>query len=450
MQRQAIAILVLAACGASSPAPASSAHEGALPCAGQTLVRERPIPELGPLPSGEPVTAGVALTCAADHLDVLDWGPDSSAAYTIPREHAMEAWDAFERATTEDERRLIVGRYTTAAPAVAVETAPPTTPTLQLLGVERSRLLFLDVARTPWVLETIDVAPISDVHDAVFLGCGDRAAGRGAREVAVHDRSGALVGRAPLPSLVPTLGARLDIVVAALAEEYGVSADAETIAAMIGVGPLVRTRDGHLAMDPVLDESVLYGELEGCRSPREDLRVELALSGVEPAPCDAIALTELPLGREPVEPPAGWTCGFVSAEDRAAPPWLTDASAVVRGATSGDDLECGSDATDAWERFAECQPDSPGLGVCRAPDATTIIAAVVPGDVMGCAAGPDLFVVRGTSVRARGGSDGHAYVAGDVWIYGGRRRWFVDAATREEPLAFGRARPDAVLGARLQ
>ncbi len=71
---------------------------------------ERPIPELGLFPNGDPVTAGVALTCRADHLEVMDWGPDSSAAYTIPRERAMEVWDAFQRATTEDERRLAVGR----------------------------------------------------------------------------------------------------------------------------------------------------------------------------------------------------------------------------------------------------------------------------------------------------------------------------------------------------
>jgi hypothetical protein len=105
-------IVLLAGCGASpSPALSSAGSVAALSCEGQTLVSERPIPELGLLPSGDAVTSGVSLTCGADHLEVADWGPDSSSVYTIPRELALEAWDAFQRATTEDERHIIVGRY---------------------------------------------------------------------------------------------------------------------------------------------------------------------------------------------------------------------------------------------------------------------------------------------------------------------------------------------------
>jgi hypothetical protein len=104
--RSVLAVVLLSACGA---APPQASEEAPLPCAGQVLVTERPIPELGPLPSGDPVTAGISLACEADHLQALDWGPDSSASYTFPREHAMERWRAFEQATTEEERRRIVG-----------------------------------------------------------------------------------------------------------------------------------------------------------------------------------------------------------------------------------------------------------------------------------------------------------------------------------------------------
>jgi hypothetical protein len=102
--RTAVAFVLLAACGAAS---AGLTSEAPLPCAGRTLVAERAIPELGLLPSGAPVTTGISLACEADHLEALDWGPDSSASYTLPREHAMEIWRAFEQATTEDERRRI-------------------------------------------------------------------------------------------------------------------------------------------------------------------------------------------------------------------------------------------------------------------------------------------------------------------------------------------------------
>lgn len=102
---------VLAGCGSAvAPAPTTAARSprNALACAGRSLEDSVPIPELGPLPSGEPVTAGLSITCEPDVVRVLDWGPDSSASYVVERAHAMEVWTAFEAPGTLDERRLAV------------------------------------------------------------------------------------------------------------------------------------------------------------------------------------------------------------------------------------------------------------------------------------------------------------------------------------------------------
>lgn len=82
-----------------------------LACAGQDREDVVPIPALGPLPSGEPVTAGVTLHCEAHQLVAMDWGPDSSARWFIPYDRATEVWQAFGRASSMDERRAIVRRF---------------------------------------------------------------------------------------------------------------------------------------------------------------------------------------------------------------------------------------------------------------------------------------------------------------------------------------------------
>lgn len=111
LSRWLLATCLLTAC-AGTPAPparsANAAARNALACAGRTLEDSVPIPELGPLPSGEPVTAGLSITCEPDVVRVVDWGPDSSASYVVERAHAMEVWAAFEAPGTLDERRLAV------------------------------------------------------------------------------------------------------------------------------------------------------------------------------------------------------------------------------------------------------------------------------------------------------------------------------------------------------
>lgn len=105
------AALFALGCGARAPMRVSRADaRNPLGCAGQTLESVVPIPELGLLPSGEPVTAGLALTCTADGLTVLDWGPDSSASYAVARQDAMRLWTTFQVPASHDARRLAVMR----------------------------------------------------------------------------------------------------------------------------------------------------------------------------------------------------------------------------------------------------------------------------------------------------------------------------------------------------
>lgn len=99
--------LALAGC-AHTPPPVVSPARNTLACAGQRREQSVPIPELGPLPSGEPVTAGIAIACDEDGVQVLDWGPDSSASYSVDGAHAMEVWEAFAVPASLDDRRLAV------------------------------------------------------------------------------------------------------------------------------------------------------------------------------------------------------------------------------------------------------------------------------------------------------------------------------------------------------
>ena len=103
--------MLVYACGAAhvdAPVADGPSPVEPLPCAGRTLEDSMPIPELGPLPSGDPVTAGIALACHADTLTVMDWGPGSSSNQVVARSHAMEIWNAFQEPATRDERRLRV------------------------------------------------------------------------------------------------------------------------------------------------------------------------------------------------------------------------------------------------------------------------------------------------------------------------------------------------------
>lgn len=97
--------LALACGGSPGPGSALPPARNPLACAGHTLEDVVPIPALGLLPSGEPVTAGTALTCTADALRVMDWGPDSSQSFVVSRGSAMALWSAFQLPGTHDERR---------------------------------------------------------------------------------------------------------------------------------------------------------------------------------------------------------------------------------------------------------------------------------------------------------------------------------------------------------
>lgn len=111
-------------CGAApSPRATLASTQNPLACAGRTLEDVVPIPELGPLPSGEPVTAGIALACTGNELRVLDWGPDSSASYVVSRDGAMALWNAFQLPATHDERRLRI-QLLLARDAAPSESAP--------------------------------------------------------------------------------------------------------------------------------------------------------------------------------------------------------------------------------------------------------------------------------------------------------------------------------------
>ncbi len=103
------AIVLSTACGTTATPTSFVEPEqppSPLPCAGQVREDSVAIPELGPLPSGDPVTAGLALTCAAQSLKIVRWSPDSVAVDIVPRERAMEVWAAWSRGTTADERWL--------------------------------------------------------------------------------------------------------------------------------------------------------------------------------------------------------------------------------------------------------------------------------------------------------------------------------------------------------
>ena len=113
--RVCVALALLSgACGgavAQTPPVPASTTQNPLACAGRSLEDSVAIPELGPRPNGDPVTGGVALSCSDDELRVMDWGPDSSAVYTVGRAHAMELWDAFQAPLAHEERVLTVQRF---------------------------------------------------------------------------------------------------------------------------------------------------------------------------------------------------------------------------------------------------------------------------------------------------------------------------------------------------
>jgi len=103
--------LIAVGCGSTPPeatTPAAAADGGALACAGQDQTDSRVIPEVGRSMDGDPITAGVALACEADHLVASIWSPDSSSVWEIGRAEAMEVWNTFEAATSLDERTMLL------------------------------------------------------------------------------------------------------------------------------------------------------------------------------------------------------------------------------------------------------------------------------------------------------------------------------------------------------
>lgn len=332
-----------------------------------------------------------------------------------------------------------------AEPAEAVE------PSLQIVGADRTNLLFLDTGSAEWTVERVPSAPVNALHAVTWMGCGDRAGARSVREIGVWQRDGTLAGQRAMPNLVRLLGDRIAPQLAEYEDSYDVRPEPDQI---IGVGALLRAEDGALRMRPTWSMEAFNAEMGGCVGPAdESLTVDLPIDGVEPRAC-------APAGEESVSlthaleeaPPVGFECAYLWADDleNADPSWLEPSVASILRALP-DDCSEEERPDDAFEAFRMCTraAESGGLTLCKHDGDPRIFAAVLEADSMGCETGPQLFVLRGESIVANAGpgSELRVMAGGRVWIYGGRRAWFIDGPGRR-PVRFGRARPDVVLGTR--